>query len=588
MKYLISFIVILALAYQTNAQYNGTCGGVSFNSSSVCNGRGNCTAFDTCNCNTNYFGYLCDSFNCGSTLFNSSTVCGGQGKCNAPNTCACNAGYTGSECKSWMCNNVANTDPASCSGLAGNCTAPNTCACNPGYFGHTCEAFNCGGLAANATGVCSGKGLCLAPNRCVCAPGVTGTNCESFVAPQKCRTTVFVKDTWPCSNTANPRFELNTTNVCPQTLTCDPADSKCRKTPAFGTACTANSNCTSTFFPLATASLTCINNKCGYKKHFGLACTANNECRTGLCVSNKCAGNLPGQACSPSLAYPNPCVDIGNGTQSYCNAMLTPPTCVAKGKTGAACITGTCEAGLECAASKCRPTTAVDKAACNPTQANACQYKGLVPVGLSCYPTTASTGTCGYPGKGVLNSLCLTGAQCGAGFGCQGGKCVDAATVNCADASSSLVTNPAAPCGSGLCDCSAGGNFAVGKCSKLTGVADAQACAATLGPLVQCLIAKCPGDLSVINPFDWQGGNCGTQCATEVIVYGCCIEKAMGANFVPFTAGVLPPYSCAAPTVPPTAAPSVATPTNKPGASLSSASKTVASLFVVALSAMLF
>jgi hypothetical protein len=65
----------------------------------VCSGHGNCTAPETCNCETKYGGTNCQTPKCFGILSTSSSVCESSGTCTAPNTCECEEANSGEQCE---------------------------------------------------------------------------------------------------------------------------------------------------------------------------------------------------------------------------------------------------------------------------------------------------------------------------------------------------------------------------------------------------------------------------------------------------------------------------------------------------------
>jgi hypothetical protein len=63
---------------------------------------------------------------------NSAAVCSSNGQCTAPDTCSCNTGYSGATCQSWTCFGLSNLDANVCN-AHGSCTTPDTCVCSGDY-----------------------------------------------------------------------------------------------------------------------------------------------------------------------------------------------------------------------------------------------------------------------------------------------------------------------------------------------------------------------------------------------------------------------------------------------------------------------
>lgn len=75
------------------------CFGINSTQSNVCLGRGNCTAFNTCNCTTGYLGSLCTITTCFGLNSTDRTICSGNGTCVQPDQCLCKAGRSGPVCE---------------------------------------------------------------------------------------------------------------------------------------------------------------------------------------------------------------------------------------------------------------------------------------------------------------------------------------------------------------------------------------------------------------------------------------------------------------------------------------------------------
>ncbi|KAL0479704.1 tenascin [Acrasis kona] len=89
---------------------------VSDSNSTVCSGKGSCIGTDVCSCDTNYFGFNCQTTSCFNISSASSSVCSGNGTCTAYNTCTCNIGAVGADCSIPACGGIAFNDSRVCSG----------------------------------------------------------------------------------------------------------------------------------------------------------------------------------------------------------------------------------------------------------------------------------------------------------------------------------------------------------------------------------------------------------------------------------------------------------------------------------------
>ncbi|EFC41344.1 predicted protein [Naegleria gruberi] len=156
------------------------CYNILSNNQSVCSGKGNCSDYNTCVCNTDSYGSDCSLFKCNGILSSNSTfVCNGRGKCVGPDVCSCNPGYYGDFCELTTCNGIENTSPLVCNGR-GACNHFNSCSCSStfGYGGSDCDIPICYQKLATNRLVCSSRGDCLGPNVCNCTETYLGDNCQ--------------------------------------------------------------------------------------------------------------------------------------------------------------------------------------------------------------------------------------------------------------------------------------------------------------------------------------------------------------------------------------------------------------------------
>lgn len=75
-----------------------TCFGILGNDSNACNGRGICSDFNACSCETGWEGNNCTTPQCYGKSAHDESVCSGKGKCVGKDQCKCDKWYIGKEC----------------------------------------------------------------------------------------------------------------------------------------------------------------------------------------------------------------------------------------------------------------------------------------------------------------------------------------------------------------------------------------------------------------------------------------------------------------------------------------------------------
>ncbi|EFC42096.1 predicted protein [Naegleria gruberi] len=157
------------------------CFGISASDSSVCSGRGSCTSYNNCVCNSTYYGSQCSyDYSCGGLSPDSSTACNGKGVCQSQDKCQCISGIVGNLCNlEANCFGIYSYTSTVCS-ANGNCIGTNVCSCNKGYYGSQCSYnYACNGIAPDSSNVCNSRGSCNSNGTCSCVSGYQGSYCES-------------------------------------------------------------------------------------------------------------------------------------------------------------------------------------------------------------------------------------------------------------------------------------------------------------------------------------------------------------------------------------------------------------------------
>ncbi|EFC49938.1 predicted protein, partial [Naegleria gruberi] len=184
--------------------FHGTC---SATDKCICNGNFDSASFCS-KCKTGYTGSDCSIPVCFNVPSTSSSVCSGKGSCTAPDSCVCASGYSGKTCSSFSCWGIDKSNSTVCGGSSkGTCVGPNKCSCvsnwnnlentcvscSPAYTGETCTQATC---SANTT--CSSHGSCDEKFKCVCSgnwdgefcnvckAGFVGDNCDIACSASTC------------------------------------------------------------------------------------------------------------------------------------------------------------------------------------------------------------------------------------------------------------------------------------------------------------------------------------------------------------------------------------------------------------------
>jgi hypothetical protein len=145
----------------------------------VCSGRGFCSAEGKCSCYTGYSGKDC------SVKKSCTQNCNSHGVC-FNGRCFCDPGFSGEFCeKTEPC---PGEPPCSERGLCIN----GMCVCEPGFGGLDCATVTLGSEicpSSDAALTCSGHGMCQV-GKCFCEPGFIGADCntpnDNAMCPQAC------------------------------------------------------------------------------------------------------------------------------------------------------------------------------------------------------------------------------------------------------------------------------------------------------------------------------------------------------------------------------------------------------------------
>ena len=114
-----------------------TCFDYEATSNDVCSGHGNCTDFDTCQCEQGWTANNCsDAITCNKFAPDDEGVCNGRGSCQDLDQCSCDKDYYGNDCQYVPMDECSGAE--SCNGN-GDCLGNNICDCFLGYEGETCS-----------------------------------------------------------------------------------------------------------------------------------------------------------------------------------------------------------------------------------------------------------------------------------------------------------------------------------------------------------------------------------------------------------------------------------------------------------------
>jgi len=123
-------------------------------------------------CNSASTGAICQYAVCNSRDASDPLVCSSYGNCTALNTCACQSGYATSDCPVPVCYGILATNGSVCS-IPGTCSTPNVCSCANGPMSNT--NF---GIPFTNPSVCSSHGFCVDKNSCSCQATYSGSTCN--------------------------------------------------------------------------------------------------------------------------------------------------------------------------------------------------------------------------------------------------------------------------------------------------------------------------------------------------------------------------------------------------------------------------
>lgn len=455
--------------------------------------------------------------------------CNGTGACTTPQLQANGSACSESgQCSSGFCVDGVCCDQA-CTGTCQACTAAKKYQGIDGACGMIATGKNPDGECKD--GICNGTGSCQGYNGATCSASsqcLSGFCADGFCCGAACTETCRACSAAKKGGGFNGQCGVIAVNTDPD----DECPTECNGSGACisllanGSACTAGSQCNSTY------------------------------CVDGVCCDKACAGTC--EACTATKK--------GSGTNGTCGFIANdtnPDNECVNGKCGGS---GTCKSynGITCSTTaQCLSNYCVDGVCCGAACTGACQacsgakkgsgFDGQCGnIGSGSDPDNECFGACNGSGVCLLaanGDACSAGAQCTSGF-CVDGVCCDSACSGLCQACTmakkgsgsdgtcgvvAVGSDPDAECGSGGCDgvsgcfgasdgssCTSDVQCLSGHCAD--GICCNTACTET------CMACNEPGSIGVCSnvPLGQPDSNAATPCSGTCDGDGVC-KSANGA-----------------------------------------------------------
>jgi hypothetical protein len=482
----------------------GTCPAASTSNCAPfkCNAAGTDCA-TTCLVNTDCTtGYRCSGGSCVSTGA-AGASCSVPSDCSSGLSCVNGACCTSSSCPTGYSCNVTGAAGSCKLPLGTACTSDATCGsghcvdgvCCNGLCNGQCEQCNGAGTAGQCTPVAYGQQPSGARTKCggtgACQASCDGTNrtaCGAYPPP----TTVCAAASC-ASSTATATSYCDGLGSCSTGSTSPCAPFVCGTTACLAS-CTSDANCQPGYF------CSTMTGTCSSTGALGTACGKASQCSSGFCVDGVCCAT---GSCGAGLT----CAASGSGT---CAKPLGA-TCASNTECGSAhCADGVCcNTGCTGLCESCNQTGAAGS--CTPIPSGSAPATG--------HGSCTGTGVCAATCNGTTRTSC--GATPGTSTACGAPSCTGASLVGTSycDGVGTCTAPGAATCGGYKCaSSSACGN----SCTVSADCATGYACKAGMCVTTGGLGTTCT------DPTQCMSGNCVPSSAPGVSV--CCSASSCGAG----------------------------------------------------------